>query len=41
MAAHTHRPHSSGLDRVFIGVCTTVFVGLSLAAAWSVWAAFR
>jgi len=43
MAVHSSagRHRSSGYDRIFIGFCTTVFIGLSAMAAWSVWAAFH
>lgn len=35
------RHRSSGCDRIFIGFCTAVFLGLSAMAGWSVWAAFH
>ena len=35
------RHRGSSLDRLFIGFCTTVFLGLSAMAGWSVWAAFH
>lgn len=43
MTVHSNatRHRSSGYDRLFIGFCTTVFIGLSAMAAWSVWAAFH
>jgi hypothetical protein len=43
MAIHSgaSRHRSANYDRVFIGFCTTVFLGLSAMAAWSVWAAFH
>jgi hypothetical protein len=43
MAVHSNAGgnRTPGYDRVFIGFCTTVFIGLSAMAAWSVWAAFH
>lgn len=39
--ARRRRRRSLGLDRLFLGLTTTLFLGLSAAAAWSVWAAFH
>ena len=39
--ARPRRRRNLGLDRLFLGVTTTLFLGLSAAAAWSVWAAFH
>lgn len=28
-------------DKLFVGLTTAIFIGLSLTAAWSVWSAFH